>query len=230
MNTSWRSPNFNERKQANPDYVVLHYTGMHSATEALERLCDPAAEVSAHYLVDESGQVFALVDEDKRAWHAGVSYWAKQRDMNSASIGIEIVNPGHEFGYRHFPNAQIEAVQALCLEIAQRYGFKPSAFLAHSDIAPERKQDPGEYFPWKALAKVGVGLWPLHAQEGDQEPDVSMLHAVGYNPNCEEELLWQAFHRRYLPERLDHPADYESMAVAEKLWLMKKREKKSEDL
>lgn len=154
------SPNFDERNCRRPvDMVVLHYTGMPTAAAALERLCDPAAKVSAHYVIDEDGTVYRLVDEGKRAWHAGVSYWRGIRDVNARSIGIELVNPGHEFGYREFPTVQIDALLALLTDIATRHQIMPGAYVGHSDIAPQRKEDPGELFPWHRLAAAGFGRW-----------------------------------------------------------------------
>jgi len=152
------SPNFDARREP-PDMIVLHYTGMTSGEAALERLRDPAAKVSAHYLVEEDGRTFALVDEARRAWHAGVSSWQGVTDINARSIGIEIVNPGHEFGYRPFPESQIQAVIALLGEIRERWTIEDGLILGHSDIAPRRKQDPGELFPWSELAAAGHSLW-----------------------------------------------------------------------
>lgn len=155
------SPNYDARPDGvEVDMLVLHYTGMPSGEEALVRMCDPEAKVSAHYMVEEDGRVFQLVDEAERAWHAGVSCWQGQEGVNACSIGIEIVNPGHEFGYRPFPKAQMEAVIALCKDICSRHKVPPQRVVAHSDVAPERKEDPGELFDWKRLAEAGVGLWP----------------------------------------------------------------------
>lgn len=156
------SPNHDARADgATIKLVILHYTGMQSGEAALQRLCDPAAKVSAHYVVEEDGRIFQLVDEQRRAWHAGKSYWQGMRDINSNSIGIEIVNPGHEFGYRPFPQAQMQAVRDVCADIQQRYGLPPEAFIGHSDIAPERKTDPGELFDWAYLAANGIGVLPV---------------------------------------------------------------------
>jgi N-acetylmuramoyl-L-alanine amidase len=145
--------------------IVLHYTGMQGLKPALDILCDPDAQVSAHYVVDENGDVYQLVAEERRAWHAGVSYWQGERDLNSTSIGIEIVNPGHEFGYLAFPMAQIEAVIGLLDAVRSRWDILDCRILGHSDIAPERKQDPGEYFPWDLLSEHGHGLWPKDADD-----------------------------------------------------------------
>jgi N-acetylmuramoyl-L-alanine amidase len=156
----YRSPNFDERGGFKITALVLHYTGMPTAQDALNRLCDPVAKVSAHYLVDEDGTIYALVDESKRAWHAGKGSWRGISDLNRVSIGIEIVNPGHEFGYRPFLVEQMKAVIALCQDIVKRRDIEPVNVIAHSDLAPERKEDPGELFDWKLLAENGVGLWP----------------------------------------------------------------------
>lgn len=209
----WRSPNFNERKtlggRAYPDMVILHYTGMKTAKAALERLCDPAAEVSAHYVIEENGRIHQLVDEDKRAWHAGKSYWDGLTDINSASIGVEIVNPGHEFGYKAFPDRQINALIGLLQNIVARHGIRADRILAHSDIAPDRKVDPGELFPWARLAQAGLGLWP-EPQEMDFEaakdvagaPEVfaALLVEYGYTPEVQPDILVEAFHRHFHPE------------------------------
>ena len=154
------SPNFDSRDGHAIDMLVLHYTGMKTAQEALQRLCDPAAKVSAHYMIDEDGTVYSLVPESERAWHAGKSSWRGQENINQRSIGIEIVNPGHEFGYRPFPKAQMEAVAALCKEILSRHPIPPRNVVAHSDVAPQRKEDPGELFDWQFLAGKGVGIFP----------------------------------------------------------------------
>jgi N-acetylmuramoyl-L-alanine amidase len=154
------SPNFNERVGVDgPDILIMHYTGMQSCEAAVQRLTDPVARVSSHYTVDEDGTVYVHVDEAKRAWHAGVSHWRGETDINSRSIGIEIVNPGHEFGYRAFPEAQIEAVIELSKGILSRHRIPARNVIAHSDIAPGRKEDPGELFPWKRLAGEGIGTW-----------------------------------------------------------------------
>jgi N-acetylmuramoyl-L-alanine amidase len=181
------SPNHGERNPpAPPKLVILHYTGMKDGPSALQRLCDPASKVSAHYLVEEDGRIFRLVPEDRRAWHAGKSCWQGIEDINSCSIGIEVVNPGHEWGYRLFPLPQMQAVLGLCREIKNRYKLPASAFLAHSDIAPLRKEDPGELFDWEMLAKEGIGL----GVDISGQPEVEMsveeaaqkLQSFGYMP------------------------------------------------
>ncbi len=156
------SPNFNDRPdKIDVNMLVMHYTGMLSCNQALQRLCDSNAKVSSHYLIDEDGTIIQLVSEDKQAWHAGVSCWQGKAALNENSIGIEIVNPGHEFGYREFPAKQMEAVLELSLDIISRHKkILPQNIVGHSDIAPTRKKDPGELFDWKYLAKNGVGIFP----------------------------------------------------------------------
>jgi N-acetylmuramoyl-L-alanine amidase len=222
------SPNFDART-APPDMIVLHYTGMTTGEAALARLRDPAAKVSSHYLVEEDGRVFQLVAEARRAWHAGVSFWKGVRDVNARSIGIEIVNPGHEWGYRPFPAAQIDAVIALVDAIRGRWIISDGAIIGHSDVAPDRKQDPGELFPWKRLHAAGHGLWaePIAAPgaplgEGDVGVGVFALQAaltrLGYDSppsgryDAGTRTLVAAFQRHWAPHRLDGVADGETRA------------------
>lgn len=154
------SPNFDERQGGPPDMILLHYTGMKTGETALQRLITAESKVSAHYVVFENGRIVQCVPEEKRAWHAGESVWAGEIDINSRSIGIEIVNPGHEFGYPDFPLRQIAAVISTCKSIITRRGsFPADRILAHSDVAPGRKDDPGEKFPWGLLSESGVGHW-----------------------------------------------------------------------
>lgn len=161
------SPNRGPRPpDATVDMVVIHYTGMPTAEAALERMCDPKAKASAHYMIGEDGTVWRLVAEADRAWHAGESRWAGADNINDISIGIELVNPGHEFGYRPFAPAQMAALIALGRDIVARHPIPPRRVLGHSDVAPRRKQDPGELFDWAALADAGFGLWPVEAHEG----------------------------------------------------------------
>jgi N-acetylmuramoyl-L-alanine amidase len=197
------SPNADERRL--PIFMlVLHYTGMPSGAKALARLCDPAAKVSAHYLIDEDGSIHTLVEEDRRAWHAGVGFWRGVTDINSASIGIELVNPGHQWGYRPFPAEQIEALLELLQDITQRHTIAPENIIAHSDLAPARKQDPGELFPWKYLAEHGVGLWPEDSTLlSDPDVLISLLHAIGYDPAADPNKVVTAFCRHFAPEQLE---------------------------
>lgn len=217
------SPNFNERTVP-PDMLVLHYTGMTSGPEALARLCDEQSKVSSHYLVEEDGRVFRLVPEERRAWHAGVSFWKGESDINGRSIGIEIVNPGHEFGYRAFPAAQIAAVIELVADIRTRWSIEDSRILGHSDVAPGRKIDPGELFPWKQLAQAGHGLWVepdaapgLPLSEGEEGAGVFALQAgltrLGYDCapsgkyDAQTTSVVQAFQRHWRQEQVDGVAD-----------------------
>lgn len=195
------SPNFNERKGALPSLIILHYTGMKTAEEALDRLTSEESGVSSHYTIDEDGTIYQHVKEDDRAWHAGVSYWQGEKDINSISIGIEIVNLGHEFGYKEFPAKQIESVIALCKNIQERHNIEN--VLAHSDVAPDRKADPGELFPWKQLAQNGIGFWPEVSDE-DMVKSVGMdiyraLRDFGYEAVKSKKMLI-AFQRHYVPE------------------------------
>ena len=214
------SPNHDARPEGGPvDTLVLHYTGMRSAGEAIQRLRDPAAAVSAHYVVEEDGSVWRLVPEARRAWHAGISHWRGREALNGRSIGIEIVNPGHEWGYRPFPALQMAAVCDLCLEILTRHPILPRDVVAHSDIAPDRKQDPGELFDWEGLAANGVGLWPEGVAGGDAAlpPDglaraVPLLGAIGYRTDLPPAVLLTAFQRRWRPERVDGLADAGTLA------------------
>ena len=218
------SPNHDART-APIDILLLHYTGMRSGEAACARLIDADAKVSAHYLVYEDGCIDQLVPEARRAWHAGVSSWKGETDINSRSIGIEIVNPGHEFGYRDFPEAQIEAVIALCRDIVARHAIRPERVLAHSDIAPARKLDPGERFPWARLAAAGVGLWiePTPISDGDtlvpgqRGEDITMLQTMlakfgyaaalsGVYDEATRDIV-TAFQRHFRPARVDGIAD-----------------------
>lgn len=156
-----QSPNHNERRLGPPDMVVIHYTGMKTAAAARARLCDPAAEVSAHWLIDLDGTVEALVPEERRAWHAGVSEWEGERDVNSRSIGIELVNKGHEHGYHPFPEPQMAALEALLSAIMARWRIAARNVVGHEDVAPGRKIDPGEKFDWARLARRGLALRPV---------------------------------------------------------------------
>ncbi|WP_273242860.1 peptidoglycan recognition protein family protein [Hyphomonas atlantica corrig.] len=226
------SPNFNERKHP-LDMLVLHYTGMATGEDALERMCDSKAEVSAHYMVWEDGRITQLVEEDKRAWHAGVASWQGQQDLNSRSIGIEIVNGGHDFrapdgSLPPYPRPQIHAALDLVHDILGRHAIPATRILGHSDIAPLRKQDPGEHFPWERLARAGIGLWPdfdgttkevigKGLERGASGSSVwrlqTMLSEIGYGfdvtdiygETCENVVT--AFQRRWLPEQVTGQAD-----------------------
>ncbi len=227
------SPNFGPRRAVDCEtrvrHLVLHYTGMTSCQRALDRLCDPKAEVSAHYVIDEDGSVYRLVAEEMRAWHAGVGFWHGVRDINSTSIGIEIVNPGHEYGYRAFPDAQIAALGVLARDIMQRHTIQAHDVLGHSDIAPGRKTDPGELFPWQSLASQGIGLWPedtvVVAGHTDMNGALRRLSEVGYavpmTPDLGSDILKPesavtdvicAFQGRYRQSQVDGILDAETSA------------------
>jgi N-acetylmuramoyl-L-alanine amidase len=220
------SPNREPRRNGRqPDMLILHYTGMDSAEGALDWLTREEAKVSCHYLVDEEGRVAQIVTESERAWHAGQSQWAGETDLNSCSFGIEIHNPGHDFDYPDFPDAQMQAVEALCLDILRRHAIPPDRVLAHSDIAPGRKRDPGEKFDWARLARSGIGLWvPPAAVGGDQglgpgDEGVSVaelqrqLLEYGYGVEVTStygtgmEKVVEAFQRHFRPARIDGRAD-----------------------
>jgi N-acetylmuramoyl-L-alanine amidase len=213
------SPNFNDRLLP-IGMIVLHYTGMQSGAAAIDWLANPASGVSAHYVVAEDGTVLAMVDEARRAWHAGRSWWRGVTDVNSASIGIEIVNPGHEFGYVPFPAAQMDAVQALVAAIAARHGVTPANVVGHSDIAPTRKQDPGELFDWPRLARAGLAATPRPSPDpGWTDPGfLAALSRYGYDITAPTEAVI-AFQRRHRPARLDGVIDGECRAILRGLLL-----------
>jgi N-acetylmuramoyl-L-alanine amidase len=209
------SPNFDERSEP-ISMLVLHYTGMADAASAIARLRDPESKVSAHYLVAEDGQILRMVDEEKRAWHAGRSYWRGVSGLNSRSVGIEIVNPGHEFGYRPFPEQQMDALVPLIADIVRRRGIRPAYVVGHSDIAPDRKQDPGELFDWARLAKLGLAVpRPTKNLIDPMWTDGGFLLALeryGYDVSKPKAAI-TAFQRRFRPEQMDGIIDGESRAI-----------------
>jgi N-acetylmuramoyl-L-alanine amidase len=230
------SPNSGERaNNQKPTYLILHYTGMADAQKACDWLCDERSEVSSHYLVDEQGGIVQMVSEDKRAWHAGVSSWHGESDINSVSIGVEIQNRGHGDAYHDFPAAQMQAVADLCLDIITRHTIAPRNVLAHSDVAPGRKVDPGEKFDWSYLARSGVGNWvepePLGGgsflQRGDSGDPVlalqGMLRMYGYGVDAtgqfdaRTKIVVEAFQRHFRPARVDGIADQSTVATLHKL-------------
>ncbi|MDH7972217.1 N-acetylmuramoyl-L-alanine amidase [Sphingomonas sp. AR_OL41] len=217
------SPNFNDRRLP-VSMIVLHYTGMVDGGAALERLCDPVAEVSSHYLIDEDGTIHRLVAEEKRAWHAGKSRWRGIEDVNSASIGIELVNPGHEFGYRPYTEEQIDALVPLLSAIKERHGITRGNVVGHSDIAPMRKQDPGELFPWNRLARVRLALpRPTKNLMDPGWSDAGFLVALerfGYDVTDKLAAI-VAFQRRYRPELIDGTIDGECRCILLALLLPK---------
>jgi N-acetylmuramoyl-L-alanine amidase len=221
------SPNHDERKRA-IDMLVLHYTGMNSAEDALTRLTDAAAKVSSHYLVYEDGAIDQLVPEAQRAWHAGLSSWKGVTDINSCSIGIEIVNPGHEFGYRPFTEEQMEALIPLLSAIVTRYAIAPANVVGHSDVAPARKEDPGELFDWARLARHGLAIArPTRNLIDPHWTDGGFLLALerwGYDVRDGQKAVI-AFQRRFRPELLDGLIDGECRAILLQLLLDRERGK-----
>lgn len=231
------SPNWNERPlndngKAVIDTVVLHYTGMQSADEALDRMCDPDAEVSAHYMIGEDGETHELIPPEKRAWHAGVSIWKGRNNLNHTSVGIELVNPGHEFGYRSFPQPQIESLLNLLGHLKKGFNIPKHRFIGHSDIAPERKTDPGELFPWALLAANGYGVWSdadtsdfnVVAENGTSSPEIASINEylgiIGYNiekrhqrTHISKDILI-AFQRHWRPQAVNGCIDRGTMVAA----------------
>ncbi|ABC21761.1 N-acetylmuramoyl-L-alanine amidase [Rhodospirillum rubrum] len=216
------SPNADDRPPGQIiDMLVIHYTGMPSAQAALARLLDPQAQVSAHWLIDEDGTAYKLVEERRRAWHAGVSAWGGRPGVNARSIGIELVNPGHEFGYRPFPEAQMTTLIALGRGILERHPIPAAHVVGHADVAPTRKEDPGELFDWQRLASNGIGRWPppplgvrpetVDATEGEA---ACLLEQIGYDISSLQATVL-AFQRHFRPKRLDGRIDSET------LWLIK---------
>lgn len=234
---AWRpSPNVGERRDGKrPDILLLHYTGMASAEAACRRLCDPDSGVSCHYLVEEDGAIVQMVEEDMRAWHAGQSFWRGECDINSRSIGIEIHNRGHDADYPDFPEAQMEAVIALCRDILERHPMAPERVLAHSDVAPRRKCDPGEKFDWRRLHEAGIGHWvepePVGEDAGlgrcDRGDAVFALQdeLAGYGYEVPRtgryevatEVVVAAFQRHFRPARVDGRADNSTLATLARL-------------
>lgn len=228
------SPNIGERRGGlAPTILLLHYTGMPSAAKAIDWLARPESKVSCHYVIDEAGRITQMVAERMRAWHAGVAYWAGESDINSASIGIEIQNPGHQDGYHAFPRAQMRAVRDLASDITARHRIAPERVLAHSDVAPLRKIDPGERFDWRWLAHAGVGHWvaPAPLRAADDRPSdpgmlaavSSMLTAYGYGVDVDGvsgpdlASVVRAFQRHFRPRRVDGKVDASTLLTLERL-------------
>ena len=218
------SPNHAQRvERASIDMLVLHYTGMKTAGEAIERMCDPETRVSAHFVIEENGAIWRLVPEALQAFHAGRSCWAGSGNLNEVSIGIEIVNPGHEWGYRPFPEEQMVALERLCAALLSRFPIPPDRIVGHSDIAPDRKSDPGELFDWSRLARAGIGTWPKTATEFahrrghgvgvvERASALADLAGIGYCVTAgAERALVTAFQRRFRSERCDGQLDAETV-------------------
>jgi N-acetylmuramoyl-L-alanine amidase len=210
--------NFDERTSTPIDMLVLHYTGMETSQGAIERLCDPAAKVSAHYVIDEEGALTQLVAEDCRAWHAGEAFWSGHHDINDRSIGIELVNPGHEFGLSAFPEIQMRGLEKLALSIINRYQIPARNVVGHSDVAPRRKQDPGELFDWFRLSKAGVGIWPEDALPLDlnQQEGTDLLASYGYE-TVDFSKTVEAFQRHFRPISVTGFLDRETAGLLDHL-------------
>jgi len=231
------SPNFEPRRGVGqPDMLLLHYTGLKSCAKAIDWLSRPESKVSCHYVVDEAGQTTQMVAENQRAWHAGLASWHDETDINSASVGIEIHNPGHELGYPEFPEAQMRALEALCADIMARHRIRPERVLAHSDVAPKRKKDPGEKFPWARLARRGIGHWVEPVPVNQVDPGIArdaagplvgdvqaMLARYGYGVQSTgvidplTEFVVTAFQRHFRPERVDGRIDQSTITTLERL-------------
>ncbi len=231
------SPNFEPRRGVtNPSILLLHYTGLASVAKAIDWLTRPESKVSAHYVIDEAGSVTQMVAEDMRAWHAGAAVWAGETDINSLSIGIEVHNAGHEQGLPDFPEAQVAMLEALCRDIIARHAIRPERVLAHSDVAPTRKIDPGEKFPWARLAAAGVGHWvtpePVNWADPGMARDAAgpliaavqtKLAAYGYGIEATRgfdprtEFVVKAFQRHVRPERVDGLIDQSTITTLERL-------------
>lgn len=231
------SPNVEPRRDGmRPTILLLHYTGLVDCARAVDWLSRPESKVSCHYVIDEAGGIIQMVPEEMRAWHAGLSNWAGETDINSASIGIEIHNPGHDLGYPPFPDVQMEAVIALSRDIVERHGIRPERVLAHSDVAPVRKMDPGEKFDWARLARAGVGHWvePEPVKRSDRGMGLGyggelislvqeMFKQYGYDvePTGEfeekTEFVVRAFQRHFRPARVDGRIDQSTITTLERL-------------
>lgn len=224
------------RERCSPTILLLHYTGVETARKAIEWLTCSESRVSCHYAIDEDGRITQMVREDLRAWHAGEAVWDGESDINSASIGIEIHNPGHELGYPDFPEPQLAAVEELCRDIVRRHRIRPERVLAHSDVAPTRKKDPGEKFPWARLARAGIGHWvepqPVIEAEagmgigvaGPLVADVQLLlrkYGYGIEPtgvvDGRTEFVVTAFQRHFRPARVDGRIDQSTISTLERL-------------
>lgn len=215
------SPNHDARPDGCAiDMLMMHYTGMETAAAALERMCDPESRVAAHYMIDEDGTTYRLLAEESRGWHAGISFWAGKSGVNDCSVGIELVNPGHEFGYRPFPEPQMAALEVLSKGILSRHPIPPERVIGHSDVAPDRKTDPGELFDWARLARAGIGVWPgrvTPVAKADMAEVARLLAAIGYDIGGDGDTLRvaiTAFQRHFQQHKVDGIADGETQAIA----------------
>lgn len=224
------SPNFSSKSRLNKNikFVIIHYTGMQSAIESINWLKNPLSKVSCHYLIDKKGKIIQMVPENKIAWHAGKSMWKNFIDLNKKSIGIELVNKGHRFGYENFTVIQINSLIKLCKLLKRKYKIKTENFLGHSDIAPLRKIDPGEKFPWRKLSKYKIGLWfknkkVIKEQKVSYQLFFKNLHKIGYRyfniykKSSKDKLIIKAFQRKYLPSDVSGKLNQKTMKIGQYL-------------
>ena len=224
------SPNFSNKSRLNKNikFVIIHYTGMQSEIESINWLKNPLSKVSCHYLIDKKGKIIQMVPENKIAWHAGKSMWKNFIDLNKKSIGIELVNKGHKFGYENFTAIQINSLIKLCKLLKRKYKIKTENFLGHSDIAPLRKIDPGEKFPWKKLSKYKIGLWfknkkVIKEQKVSYQLFFKNLHKIGYRyfniykKSKKDKLIIKAFQRKYLPSDVSGKLNQKTMKIGQYL-------------
>ena len=224
------SPNFSNKSRLNKNikFVIIHYTGMQSAIESINWLKNPLSKVSCHYLIDKKGKIIQMVPENKIAWHAGKSMWKNFIDLNKKSIGIELVNKGHRFGYENFTAIQINSLIKLCKLLKRKYKIKTENFLGHSDIAPLRKIDPGEKFPWRKLSKYKIGLWfknkkVIKEQKVSYQLFFKNLHKIGYRyfniykKSSKDKLIIKAFQRKYLPSDVSGKLNQKTMKIGQYL-------------
>ena len=219
---SYPSPNFNDRPpNTKIDILVLHYTGMPTSLDALNHMCNPKSRVSSHYMVDMDGEIYQLVSEQNRAWHAGISCWRGNSNINDRSIGIELENPGHEFGYQRFPDKQIDSLIELAKEIINRHSIPARNVIGHSDISPSRKKDPGELFDWHKLASHGIGCWPFlktSAQNCDDSIKnfTEALKKYGYEVS-DLTATTRAFQSHFMPNSLGEGPNIETYKLLQDL-------------
>tara|TARA_B100001123_G_scaffold446929_1_gene602892 strand:- start:114 stop:851 length:738 start_codon:yes stop_codon:yes gene_type:complete len=233
---NYYSPNFEKKKRSLNliKFIIIHYTGMQSERESIKRLCNPKFKVSSHFLINQNGKIFRLVDDNRIAWHAGISSWGKYKNLNKNSIGIELVNKGHQFGYTNFSKKQISSLILICRKLIKKYKIKQRNIVGHSDIAPLRKNDPGEKFPWKQLSKKKIGIWHSCksnllkklrkiriSKKKDKVQFTKKLKKIGYYFPLNKKLFFskaiKAFQRHYRKELIDGVADKECLAILENL-------------
>ena len=226
---SYFSPNYSKKTRLKKDikFVIIHYTGMQSEIESLKRLLDPQSKVSSHYLINRKGKIIQMVKEKNIAWHAGKSRWKKFKNLNNYSIGIELVNKGHQFGYQNFSRQQISSLIKLCTKLKKKYLIKKENFLGHSDIAPLRKADPGEKFPWKKLSKSKIGKWYAKFNNKIEVNPKKMealffknLQKFGFRyfttnkKNFNDVMIVKAFQRHYLPNYITGKIDQKTYEIS----------------